>query len=206
GEVGAMRLRDRFDEERSAAVRALLRNGPVPEREVAVRVVRAAEEHLSAARLALDDVPAVFGAEDAGGLLLDVLAGRIVAARGELAEAPLLEHEIRLALGAFLVEDLVRLRRGQSLFGCDDLACRLALGIARAREELAEAAALDNHRTAAVLARLLDFSLGARLRRLELARVLAIRIAAAGQEQTELAGLDHHRLAALVARDRRIGL
>ena len=155
-QLPAVALGDLLDQERRAAVRALLRHRPVPEREVAVRIVGAAEEHAAAARLALDDVAAVFRAEDAGRLLLHVLAGRIVAARRELAEPALLEHEVRLALRALLVEDLIRLGGGQPLLGRDDLPRRLALGIAGAGEELAEAAALERHRLAAVLARLLD--------------------------------------------------
>src|SRR5690606_24771151 len=98
---------------------------------------------------------------DAGALLLDVLAGRVVAARRELAEPAVLEHEVRAALRARLVEDLVRLGRRQPALRRDDLPRRLALGIAGAGEELAEAPALDRHRAAAVLARLLDL-LGAR--------------------------------------------
>src|SRR4029078_9796348 len=187
---------------------ALLGDGTVPQREVAVRIVGAAEEDLAAARLALDDLAAVLRAEDAGRLLLDVLAGRIAAARRELAEPALLDDQVRAALRALLVEDLVRLGGGDSLLGGDDLPRRLALGIAGAGEGLADAAALDRHRLAAVLARLLERlrSFGRGLRRLQLAGVLALGIAAAGEEETELAGLDHHRLGALVARDRRIRL
>src|SRR5204862_5374510 len=83
----------------------------------------------------------------------------------------------------------------------NDLSRRLAVGIAGAREELAEAAALDDHRLAAVLARfvlrLVDVGVGLAL--LELARVRAVWIAAARHERTELADLDHHSLAAAVA-------
>src|SRR4029453_4634007 len=103
-QLTAVTLRDLLDEKRRAAIGTLLRERPVPEREVAVGIVRAAEEHLPAARLAFDDVPAVFGAEYTGGLLLDVFAGRVVAAGRELAEAPLLQHEVRLALRALLVD------------------------------------------------------------------------------------------------------
>ena len=142
-QLAAVLLGDLLDQERRLALRARLGDRPVPQREVAVRIVRAAEEHLAAPRLALDDVAAVLRAEHAGGLLLHVLAGRIVAARGELAEAALLDDQVRLALRALLVEDLVRLRRGHALLGRDDLPRRLALGIAGAGEELAEAAALD---------------------------------------------------------------
>ena len=67
----------------------------VPQHEVAVGIVRAAEEHLARARLALDDLAALVGVLrtlDAGRLVLDVLALGILRARGELAEAPLLDR------------------------------------------------------------------------------------------------------------------
>src|SRR5678816_4268678 len=67
-ELAAVLLGDLLDQERRAAVGALLRHGTIPQREVAVGIVRAAEEHLPAPRLALDDVAAVLRAEDAGGL------------------------------------------------------------------------------------------------------------------------------------------
>src|SRR5213078_3536363 len=96
-------------------------------------------------------------------------------------------------------------RRGDALLGGDYLPRRLALGIAGARQELAEAAALDDHRLPAILAgRILQLPLGAGLRRIELTGVLAFGVAAAGEEQPELARLDHHRLAALVAGHRRL--
>src|SRR4029078_6621126 len=112
--------------------------------------------------------------EDAGRLLLHVLAGGIAAARRELAEPSLLDDQVRLALRAFLVDDLIRLRRRDALLRGDDLPRRLALRIAGAREELTEASALDDHRLAAVLARLLDLPFGARLGRLELPGVDAL--------------------------------
>src|SRR4051812_45544624 len=85
-ELTAVLLRDLLDEERRAAIGALLRDRAVPQREVAVGIIGAAEEHLAAARLALDDVAAVLRAEHAGRLLLDVLARRVAGAGGELAE------------------------------------------------------------------------------------------------------------------------
>ena len=139
-------------------------------------------------------------------LLLDVAAFGIVRASRELAEAALLDHEVRLALRALLVEDLVRLRGGEPCFVAMIFRVVLHSGIAGAGEELAEPAALDDHRLAAVFARLLDLPFGAGLGRFELAGVLALGIAAAGEEQAELARLDDHRLAALVAGDRRVGL
>src|SRR5262249_18286770 len=180
----------------------LLRDGAVPEHEVAVRIVRTAEEDLTAPRLALDDLAAfvcIPGACDARRLVLDVLAFGVLGARGELAEPPLLDHQIRAAAGAFLVEDLIRLRRFQAtLPRCDELPRGPALRISRAREELPEPPPLDDHRPAAVLARF-DFlfaRLGLRLARLELARVRAVGVAAARDERTELARLSTARRAA----------
>ena len=90
----------------------------------------------------------------------------IVGARRELAEPALLEHQVRLALRALLVEDLVRLGGRQALLRRDDLPRRLALRVAGAGQELTEAPALERHRLAAVLAVLFDLpALGVRLGR-----------------------------------------
>src|SRR5579872_726063 len=101
-ELAAVLLRDLLDEEGRAAVRALLCHGLVPQGEIAVGIIRAAVEHLAAPRFPFDDVAAVLGAEDAGRLLLHVLAGRIARARRELAESSLLHDEIGPALRALL--------------------------------------------------------------------------------------------------------
>ena len=135
-ELTPVALGDLFHQERCAAVGALLRQRPVPQREVAVRIVRAAKEHSASPRLPFDDVAAVLGAEDTGGLLLDVFARRVAAARRELAKPALLEDQVRVALRALLVEDLVGLRCRQPLLGRDDLARRLALRVAGAGQEL----------------------------------------------------------------------
>src|SRR5262245_9790434 len=119
-QLPAVPLGDLLDQERRAAVGTLLGDRTVPEREVAVGIVRAAEEHFAAARFPLDDLAAIFRAQDAGRLLLDVLAGRIAAASRELAEAPLLHHQVRAAPRALLVEDLIRFGRGDPLLGGDD--------------------------------------------------------------------------------------
>src|SRR5262245_4345351 len=195
-------LRRLLDQVRRAALRALLVDRPVPEHEIAVRIVGAAEEDLAAPRFALDDLAAlvrILRAHDAGRLVLDVLALGIAGARGELAEAALLDDQVRAAARALLVENLVRLGRLQAtLLGRDEHSGRLALGIPGAREELPEAAAFDGHRLAAVLARLDLFV--ARLRLgllfLELARVGALGISAAGDEWSELADALEHRHAA----------
>src|SRR5256712_635076 len=204
-DLPAVFLRRLLDQVRRAALRAFFVDRPVPEDEVAVRIVRAAEEDLAAARLALDDLAAlvaVLRTDDTGRLVLDVLALGIARARGELAEPSLLDHQIGAAARTLLVENLIGFRRFQpAVLGRDQLSRRLALGIAGAREELAEAAALDRHRLAAVLARLdlLVTRLGIRLLLLHLARVRAVRIRAARDARPEPADALQHRRSAFVA-------
>src|SRR5262249_2487025 len=133
----------------------------------------------------------------------DVFALRIIAARGELAKAAVLHHELGLA--AFrtgLVQNNVRLLR--RLWALRDFARGLAFRIARARQELTEPAALQRHRLAPVLARLGFFRRGAlaffrRFFRRQFLRVLAFGICGAGEETSELAPLLDHRTAALLA-------
>src|SRR6185503_794023 len=105
-------LRDLLGQERPFAFRARLRDGLVPERELALRIVRAAEEHLPAARLTLDDVAGVKRADNAGLLELDVLALGIPGTGRELAEAALLDDEVFPAVGTHLVENLIGLGGG----------------------------------------------------------------------------------------------
>ena len=67
-----MFLGDLLDEIRRAALRARLENRAIPERELALRIIRAPEEHLAAARLLLDDVAAVSVGVVDGRPLLDL--------------------------------------------------------------------------------------------------------------------------------------
>src|ERR1700676_2077214 len=133
-----------LEEERRTALRARLVDRAVPQHEVAVRVVGAPEEDLPALGFALDDLAALVGVLrtlHARSLVLDVLALGILRAGGELAEAALLDHEICAAARARLVQDLIGFGGPQpALLGGDQLPRRLALGIAGARQELAEAA------------------------------------------------------------------
>src|SRR5437762_6766392 len=133
-QLPAVLLRGLLNEERRAALGALLGDRPVPQDEVAVRIIRAAEEDLSAARLPLHDLAplvAVIRACDAGGLVLDVLTFRIAAAGRELAVPPLLHDEIGSAPRTLLVEKLIGLRRPQTaLLGRNQLPRRLAVRIA----------------------------------------------------------------------------
>src|SRR5690606_11191913 len=157
--------------------RARLGDRPVPEREVALRIVHAAVERLAAARLALDDLAAVLRAAHTGRLVLDVLAGRIAAARGELAEPSLLDDQVLPALRAGFLAQLSGLGSPDALLLGDDLPGRPALRVAGAGEEHAEPPAARNHGTSAVLARFLEL-VGRRLRLIELARVVALGVAA----------------------------
>src|SRR4051794_39808379 len=52
-------LGDLFEQKRCAARRARLGDGPLPQRELAVGIIRAPVERLPSSRLALDDVAAV---------------------------------------------------------------------------------------------------------------------------------------------------
>src|SRR5262249_3928002 len=71
--LASMPLRGLLDQVRCAALGTGLRHRTIPEDEIAVWIVRAAEEYLAAPRLALDDVAALVrieGTLDAGRLLL----------------------------------------------------------------------------------------------------------------------------------------
>src|SRR5258706_5144215 len=150
-------FRNLLDQIRRAAFRARLVHRPVPEDEVAVRIVRTPEEDLASLRFAFNDLAAfvrVLRTLEARRLVLDVLALGILGAGGELAEPALLDHEIRAAPGTGFVENLIRLGRPQAtLFFRDSLPRRLSFRVTGAREELTEAPALDRHRLPAVLAR-----------------------------------------------------
>src|SRR5436190_16535887 len=103
-QLTAVPLGDLLDQERGTAFGTRLGNGPVPEHEVAVGIVRAAEEHLAAPGFSLDNLAAgrlaVLRALHANRLVLDVLALRVAGAGGELAVAALLDDEIGAAARA----------------------------------------------------------------------------------------------------------
>src|SRR3569623_1237625 len=110
----------------------------------------------------------------------------------------------RLAAPRPLLRDVPAAARLRALHAERDRLGRLAVRVARAREERAEPAALDGHRRAAGLA-----DLGGRLRRHllpgavevldDLHRVTALGVALAREERPVAAPLDDHRLAALLA-------
>src|SRR5256885_14069420 len=154
-DLAAELLRGLLDEIRRAALGAGLVDRAIPQHEIAVGIIRAAEERLPALRFPLDDLAglvSVLRTPDASRLVLDVFALGIPRARDELAEAALLDDEIGLTPRALLLENLIRLGRAQpALLGGDQLARRLAVAGPRAGEELAEAAPLHRHRLAAGL-------------------------------------------------------
>src|SRR5438445_13873649 len=80
-------------------------------------------------------------------MLLHILTLRISAARGELAEAPMPDHQIPTTFRAKLVERDIR-----DLFPLIEAARRLAVRISCASHELPEAPTLQHHHPAAVLA------------------------------------------------------
>src|SRR5206468_10993861 len=137
-------LRDLLDQEGGAALRAGLGDRAIPGHEVALglAVVRAAEEHLAAARALLGQIPAAAGAraghaqrDGAGGLALGVAR-----AGEELAETPALDQHGRLAGLALLVGGGLRRDLDGAVFAPQELTRVLAVGVARAGQELAVAA------------------------------------------------------------------
>src|SRR5262249_12136415 len=136
-------------------------------------------------------------------LLLDVGTGGVVAAGDEGAESPAPPHEVVLADRALLVDGGEDLDRELAALATHEPPRLLALGVARAGEERAEATLLEDHRLLVLGADrlshvLVDLHRTRALAR-ELAGVLALRVAGAGQEVAVAAPLLDHRLAALVA-------
>src|SRR5437870_706467 len=142
------------------------------------------------------------------------------AARTGLGQRPVPGHELARGIAAAAVQELAAPRaalhelalaaaeqapnaRGHGLVEGLHV---LALGIARAAEELAVAAEATVHGPAALLAHLvrglgLDRSDGPVVGALEVHRVLALGVAAAGEELAPPAPLDDHRLPALLAHE-----
>src|ERR1019366_10305558 len=94
-----------FHQVGAAALGALFRYRFGPRHELAVRIPVAAVESLALARTTLGDLAfRALRAFHPDGLLLDVLARGVVAARREFAEAAALQHQVVAALRALLVE------------------------------------------------------------------------------------------------------
>src|SRR5688572_3299102 len=145
-DLAAMALCDLFRQEQPITLGARLEDRLVPQGEIALRIVHAPVEHLASTRLAFRHVPAALGTLDARQLLLDVLALGVAGAGGEFAEPALLDHQVFPAVRTEFVENLIGFRGGHALSGGDDFARGLTFRVARARQEHAEPAPLEDHR------------------------------------------------------------
>src|SRR5262249_48010345 len=131
-------LQPLLDQVAGAALGALFRNRLAPRNEVAVRVAAAAVKRLAALRAPLYYFAfRTVRAGNSDGLLLHVLALRLIAACGELSEAAVLQHQIVAALRAFLFQRHI----GFLLLSADSLG-GLAIRISGTGVELAESALL----------------------------------------------------------------
>src|SRR6185312_4863531 len=150
------RLQELLQQIGMVATGAGLGHRPLPQAKVALRVARAAVEGLAAFRALFGDVAflALRTLEAGNEILFDVFAVRVPGAGGEFPVPPVLHHQILAALGA----GLLQLAVGLFLLGVQ-AAGGLTVGIAGAGPELTEAAALQHHGPAAVLAELLFFML-----------------------------------------------
>src|ERR1035437_6663690 len=180
---------------RAAALGAFLGHGLAPGDERAVGIAVAAVERLALLGAALHDLALrALRALDADCLLLDVLAGGVIAARRELAEPAILHHQVVAALRALFVERRILLLRAADLFG------GLAVGVSGAGQEGAEAALLQDHGAAAVFAVFLFALLGDfHILGFRFAGVGALGVAGASDELAVLAPFQHEGLAALAA-------
>src|SRR5438128_1844115 len=152
GDERAVALRVLLEQVRLPALRARPWNRPVPRRELAVRVVHAAEEALSEARFALGEAAAAVGADHA--LQRDRpgrLAGGIVRAREESAEPTALVHHRLAARGAGLLGGQILDHPDRAVF-LDEVLGVLAVRVPGAGQKAPHAAPLDHHRAAALLA------------------------------------------------------
>ncbi len=130
------------------ACRTLLGNRFIRRSKFAIWIIPAAIERVALARTFFHQFPVrAQRAFHANKILLDVLAFRISAARRELAKTSVANHHIAVTFRAKLIERNVRnfLALIQSPRG-------LAIGIAGARHELAEAPTLEHHHPPAILA------------------------------------------------------
>src|ERR1700686_5452353 len=130
--VGALRHPSGFepllDQVARSAIRTLLGDGFAPRHEVAFRIPAAAIEGFATFGAPLHHFALrAIRTGHADSLLLDEFALRIIAARRELAEAPVLHHQIVAALRALLIQWHVRL-----LLFCADLLGGLAVRISGA--------------------------------------------------------------------------
>src|SRR5713226_613544 len=203
GSLGAF-LAALLDDEWRAALGARLGDGLVGGGEVALGIAVAAVEDAAAALLghALDQFPgAALRAGDAQGLRADVSALGVAGAADELSIAPVLFDKLRATVRTLLIERLVGL--AGLARSVDQPARGLTFRVTGAGQERPEAAALDGHFFAAVVA-ILDgaFALAfltAKLRR-KVFDVIAFRITGAAQKEAVAAdALEQLALAAFFA-------
>src|SRR5262249_23328675 len=178
------------------------RNRLVPNRELALRGVRASVERALRLAALYDDIPAAIRTGYTGRFLLHILTVRGIRAGREWSKADLCDHQVVLAaLRAHFFEDDVRCRDAAALLnlpGC------LAFRISRTGQKLAKSASLQNHWLTAVFAGLLSRSLGGffaafvvNLR--NVSSSLAFRIVGAGQKLAIAAELDFQSRSAILA-------
>src|SRR5438445_145568 len=196
-----------FDDERRATLRARLGNGHVRRGEIAIRITGATIEDARAASAALTGAAAAheftfiaFWTFDAQGDRARVLAFRVAGAADEFAEAAVFFHQPIAAERAFFIERLIRLMCDARAL--DEAARGPAVREAGAGEKGAEAATLDGHLLAAIVA-IFGFGFAAGLfgsLRRKVLDEIAIGIARAAEEETVAAdALEQFALAALFA-------
>src|SRR6266403_1233621 len=146
-----------LDDERRPALWTRLGDGHVRRRKIAIRIARAAVKNARASAATLAGTAAAdelafiaLRAFDAHGDGPRVLALRIAGAADELAEAAVFFHETVAAKRALFVQGLVGLVRDARAL--NQTAGGLAIRVTRASEERAEAAALNGHLLAAIVA------------------------------------------------------
>ena len=178
-------LRALFDDKRSAAFRAWLVERFVRRSVIAIGIAAATVKDAAApasfGRAAADEFSfSAFRAFDSEGDGPRVFALWIIFATDEIAEATLAAKELALVQRAFFIEPDIRLARGAR--AAHQTPGSLAIRIAGACKEYAEAAALDGHFLATVIA-VLDFHFAVvrgELRR-KILDEIAVRIAIAAQ-------------------------
>src|SRR5205823_2612368 len=144
-------LQDFLYQIRMAALRTLFIDRLPVGSKVALGILRAAVEKVAAAGFLFHQLAFLaLWAFHADEVLLDVLALRISAARGELAKTPVAQHHVPLALGTFFFQ-----RNVGEFLSLVQPPRSFALRISGAGHELAKAAALQHHGAPAILAILL---------------------------------------------------
>src|SRR5271157_2556380 len=128
-------------------------DGLFPRREFAVRVTAATIKGLLEPGATHHDLTraAFFRAGNSQRFALHVFARGVIAARGELPEAAVLDHQVVAALGALLFQRLIAHCRSVTFFN-NNLLSATAFGISGASQEVAKTAALHQHGLAALLA------------------------------------------------------